>query len=481
MTYLRLVFAENKRVLLILFLFALAIRLSFSFYFQQFYFGQFTFEYKDTPGYLLPVINLLEHGTYIGDYFIKDSMYFRVPVYPFFLGIIHSIVGQQYLYYSVAIVQSILDSFSTVIVFLIALKITRNAKHSLYVSSLYALYPFVILWTPISYTEILEIFIMWLLIYLTINETNPPKTRNIIFFWQGILLGILILTKQYMGLLILFPVISVILSNYIIKQKTVFIFFIMAGICLSLSPWVVRNYVSSQSVIVLRGETMGVRNALSDLEAFEKFANLFDENITPAMFSVAYKGEMEFNKHLDFVNAHRTSIDIAIKKAHQCGPSFLQLRKPISLDLPPYQGCEVEVASLFKELSQSFWREMPILDAMETRFDAAKKILFKSEIVNKDLRASKSQILTNLLFKYRVILLCVGFLGIILYSLKKKDNYLRPQALAILISSMAWYLYWSIMAVHAEMRYMLTPDLLFSTLGIAFLLNTISTKGKVTS
>ena len=284
-----------------------------------------------------------------------------------------------------------------------------------------------------------------------------------------------------MGLLILFPVVSVILSKYIIKQKAILISLIMAGICLSISPWVVRNYLSSGSVIVLRGETMGLRNVLSDLETFEKFANLFDENITPAMYSVAYKGEMEFKKHLAFVDTHSRSIDIALKRAYQCGPSFLQLRKPIPIDQPPYQGCEVEVASLFKELSQLFWREMPILDAMETRFDAAKKIFFKSEIVNKDIRASKSQILTNLIFKYRVILLFIGFVGIILYSLQKKDNNLKPQALAILISAMAWYFYWSIVAVHAEMRYMLTPDLLLSILGVSFLLSMLSNKDKVMS
>ena len=72
--------------IIIIFCISLIVRLLFSFYFQIYYFGDLTFEYADSPQYLLPIINLINNGEYIIDAFLTDSKYFRPPVYPLILG-----------------------------------------------------------------------------------------------------------------------------------------------------------------------------------------------------------------------------------------------------------------------------------------------------------------------------------------------------------------------------------------------------------
>ena len=94
MSSLKAAWKENKKILLIFLITALVIRISFSFYFQKFYFGELTFELNDTESYLRPILNLIEYGRYQGDLFLDDSKYFRMPLYPTFLGFIYTIAGR---------------------------------------------------------------------------------------------------------------------------------------------------------------------------------------------------------------------------------------------------------------------------------------------------------------------------------------------------------------------------------------------------
>ena len=98
-------------------LIALVVRLLFSFYFQQFYFGNFTFKYADTSSYLNPILNLIYNGEYIGDKYLTDSRYFRPPVYPLFLGLFHIISPDGLFDYVVASSQCLIGAVSSVLVY----------------------------------------------------------------------------------------------------------------------------------------------------------------------------------------------------------------------------------------------------------------------------------------------------------------------------------------------------------------------------
>lgn len=450
----RLALAENKRVLLIFFLIALVIRLSFCFYFQQFYFGELTFKYKDTASYLDPILNFIEKGTYQGDLFVDDSKYFRVPVYPIFLGLIHTVFGAANFDHAVAVIQSLLDSVSVTFIFLIVLKISNSKSSAIISAVFYATYPFMLLWVPISYTESVQMFLIWGMILVTTYDSSS----NFSLVIQGVLCGLMILTKQYLGLILLIPLANIAISNKFYNKKYASLIFLMLGTLIVLSPWVVRNYFQSGKIIILRGETTGLRSVGKDFEAFYKFAGLFNENVTPALYEVAYKGKMSFDKHPGFVNRNRTEIDSAVKLAYQCGDSFVQLRTWVPVTQVPYAGCGDEVGVAFSHLTDKFWNQVGIVEAFETRFDAVWKIFGKSDVVNKSLAMSGSGIVKSLLFKYRVAVLMGGLIG--LFILIRKN--LHFLGLPILLTALSMYFYFTIVIVHAEMRYLLVPDILIS-------------------
>ncbi|MEA1954176.1 MAG: glycosyltransferase family 39 protein [Campylobacterota bacterium] len=450
----------SKHPLITIFTLALILRLVFSFYFQQFYFGEFVFKYRDTPGYLNPILNLINHGIYIGDFYLEDSKYFRVPVYPTFLGFVYLIFGANYFDYAVALIQSVLDSFSAILVYLILYKITNSNRIALISGLVYATYPFIILWSPISYTEVLQVFFIFLLMYMVLKNHEDKKYT----FIQGALVGILILTKQYLGLFLLIPVFMIFFSSSIKKniiKKLILISMVFIGMGSVLSPWVIRNYVESGKVIVMKGESTGLRARGIDYEAFEKFANLFNENITPMMNDIAYRGTATFDKHLEFVSTHKDGIDAIVKKAHDCGPSFMEIRMPTG-KVSPHVGCEQEVVHGFNTLTKSFWNEIPFWNAMETRVDAVKKVFMKSDILYSKIKFSKAQLMKISLFKYRVFLIILGIIGVLLIIMDYVKSTNRTFVVAVAITACAFYAFFALMIVHVEMRYILVPDLLLT-------------------
>lgn len=454
MSSLKAAWKENKKILLIFLITALVIRISFSFYFQKFYFGELTFELNDTESYLRPILNLIEYGRYQGDLFLDDSKYFRMPLYPTFLGFIYTIAGREYFDFHVALIQCLMDSVSVLLVYLVILKVS-NSKSSAIISSLfYSAYPFVILWVPIIYTEIVQIFLMWSLILIVVYS-SPSNFFSLII--QGALCGLMILTKQYLGLILLIPILNILINKQY-SRKIFSLLLVASGLSFTLSPWVIRNYMQSGEIIILRGETTGLRDTSNDFESFYKFASLFDENVSPALSDVALKGEMTFNKHPIFVDNNRIEIDRAVKLAHDCGESFVQRRTRIPETQAPYVGCKNRVAFAFDTLTDKFWEQTKHIEAFETRFDAIGKILKKSRVANQDLAISNSETMKGLLFKYRALMLMLGFIGIGVLLWRKENNF----ALPVLLTGLIMYFYFTVVIVHAEMRYLLIPDILIS-------------------
>lgn len=443
-----------------IFITALAMRVLFSFYFQQFYFGDFVFKYGDTSTYLNPIINLINNGEYIHDYFLGDSRYFRVPVYPLFLGFLYLISPEYIFDYVVAGVQCILGSVSAVMVYCIVLNIGRMKVGALFSGLIYAAYPFAILWTPIMYTETLQLFLMLALIYLISNK----KFNQLSMIAQGCLIALIILTKQYLGLLIIIPLYVILLaSHFTLRQKMGWVLILMLGFTLTLSPWVIRNYISSGKVIVFFGESSGLRNALEDMVAFTQFANKFDENVTEAVVSAAHTGVAKFSRHPQFLAKHKENIEYATMLAYQCGGSFQEWRNHTLADQPPHQNCNHEVASEFKKLSKLFWQEVPFWEATETRRDSLLKIVSKSDLANKDFNFNKNYLMKYILFKYRVVLLLLGFSGMLYLLISKSiDRERRVLVGSLLITALTFYSFFCLVLVQAEMRYLLTPDVLIS-------------------
>jgi 4-amino-4-deoxy-L-arabinose transferase-like glycosyltransferase len=436
------------------------MRLLFSFYFQQFYFGDFIFKYADTSSYLNPILNLINNGEYIGDKYLTDSRYFRPPVYPLFLGLFHLISPESFFDYIVASVQCLLGASSSVLIYCCILNITGMRRAAQLSSFIFATYPFAILWVPIMYTETLQLFCILLLVFLA----SARNITVISVILQGILVGLIVLTKQYLGLIILIPIYIIVLTARLtLQQKIAHLFIFIFSFSLMISPWVIRNYIASGKIIVLFSKTAGLRFTLNDMIAFTHFANKFDENIIENVNLVAYTGKISLSKHHEFVTKHKKDIDDAALLAHQCGGSFQEWRKQSSLEQPPYQNCNDSVASKFNLLSDKFWREVPFWEALESRRDSIWKIVSKSDLVNKSLSLNKNSMLKYSLFKYRVILIFLGLAGIIyLLMQKNKKHQQRVIVESLIFTAIVFYSFFCLIMVQAEMRYLLTPDVLIT-------------------
>jgi 4-amino-4-deoxy-L-arabinose transferase-like glycosyltransferase len=453
----------RTRTLTFLFLAALVLRLAFSFYFQQFYFGRFEYKYGDGLSYLSPIINFINNGEYRGDAFLDDSKYFRPPVYPAFLGAIYLLVSEQNFDYVVAGIQSIIGAFSVILLYRIVLNISQSRKAALISGILFALYPFSILWTPLIYTETVQLFLIFSLVCLGTNlKISIYSTLT-----QGALVGLILLTKQYLALIVIVPIYIILFSSRMtFRDKATHLSLLMLSFAMVLLPWTVRNYISSSEVIIFFGKTSGFRNSLDDMVAFTRFANKFNENTTEHIDSVAEMGVVKFTKHQKFSAAHERDINAATYLAYQCGGSFVERRNPTSHEQPPHGNCNEEVIRKFDALSALFWREVPLWEALETRRDALWKVVSKSNIINKNLSMSENGILKYILLKYRIVLLVLGFSGILCILLDKaKTHQQKVLTSSLLVAAIAFYLFFCLILVSAEMRYLLTPDLLISLFG----------------
>jgi hypothetical protein len=228
-----------------------------------------------------------------------------------------------------------------------------------------------------------------------------------------------------------------------------------------MSPWIIRNYIASGKIIVLFSNTSGLRFALDDMISFTHFANKFDEDITKNVNLVAYEGKLQLSTHPEFVTKYKKDIDEAALLAYRCGGSFQEWRNHSSLEQSPYQNCNDAVVSKFNWLSEQFWREVPFWEAFESRRDSLWKIFSKSDLVNNSLNLNKFSLAKYFLFKYRVFLMFLGFAGMVYLLIQQNKKYEQKVMVgSLLLTTFSFYGLFTFVMVQAEMRYLLTPDVL---------------------
>ncbi|HOM27026.1 MAG TPA: glycosyltransferase family 39 protein [bacterium] len=173
---------------------------------------------------------------------------FRPPFYPFLLSIFTllkiNLTG-------IRIIQTLISTFTIYLIYNIG-KETFNKKIGLWSGWISAFYPYFIFYNGFILTETFFIFFTVLSIFFLIKivERNGKKS-----FLTGIFMGISGLTRPIFQLY--FPVslihIFFLKENFVKKIKK--IFFITIGFCLTLSPWILRNYRIFHGFIP--GTTMG--------------------------------------------------------------------------------------------------------------------------------------------------------------------------------------------------------------------------------
>ena len=137
----------------------LAARLAFSFYLSKFYFGSVSFTFGDSFSYTESFLNLLNYGHYTFDIGNTDAYIYRGPAYPLFWGAHYLVFGPDMVYQAVAFSQSILDTGTGFLIFLILRHQNFSNTLSLFGSILYIFNPVFLVHVPITGTETFATFI----------------------------------------------------------------------------------------------------------------------------------------------------------------------------------------------------------------------------------------------------------------------------------------------------------------------------------
>lgn len=170
---------------------------------------------------------------------------YHPPAYIFFIAAIYKIFGYSYLYVYMA--QSILGVVNTLLIYLIARNIfgERIGKISAASSLLY--WPLT-LYSGLLLSEIVFIFFLLASIYVFIKGVDSNKPGY--FAICGVLAALSALTRSINLLwLILLPLIYVYFYRKNMKPcfKNILLFVVMFGV--TLSPWVIRNYIMYHELI----------------------------------------------------------------------------------------------------------------------------------------------------------------------------------------------------------------------------------------
>ena len=232
---------SERKTLLILFLVSFILRVIFIFTLKNHFYFDDEFEYYRM------VENFLSGKGLIVSENLKS---FRPPLYPLFLSFLYFL---HFNLFFIRIVQAAISSITVIFIYFVGKKIF-NRKIGFFSSIISSFYPFFIFYTGFLLTETLFIFLVVLTMYflvLTISEegnTFPIKT--------GISLGLAGLCRPTMELFL--PVIILIIlcdRENSLKSRWKKILFISLFFSLTLSPWIMRNYIIFRKFVP--GTTMG--------------------------------------------------------------------------------------------------------------------------------------------------------------------------------------------------------------------------------
>ena len=420
---------------------ALVLRLIYAFYLQKYFSGGLKFSTSDTPSFLDSFLNLINYGRYCFDLEIRDSCFYRLPTYPFFLGIQQYFLPNYY-WISVAVLQSFLDAGSCCLAFLIGKEIGLKKWGQWAVVLVFIFYPFTTFWVPIQQPEIIGTFLVLLSVYLLIGLKNA----YLAIIFSGLCLVLGIWSKQYIAALIP-AIIFFIMARSEMKKFILYSGLFVCVVVVGYSPWVIRNFINYNEPIILMGATTGVKTYLSDFNNAMFFVSLLYENPTAELTNIAKNKKLTLPSS-EFTRKNKSEIEAVVLNAYNCGPGFTIRRGESSVN--KIESCEKLVAEGFANLSQKAKVEMPFIDYYKTAFQSFAKGFFKLDYI----QSTGSSIVQQLLFGYRGILIILGLAAIFVAKGRRQ--------LAFVLGALTYWfstlIVLSFVYRHVEMRYLLMAD-----------------------
>jgi hypothetical protein len=476
-------FYINNRSVSKIILLGLLLRLAFTLFIAPYYFNRPNIHYdNDTSAWMTGLYNLLFRGEFTVLIHSEMASYCRMPGYSLFMapafGIVYllnilqgiNVHNDRDMWYSVlkltAYFQIIIDTISIYLIYIISYKSFKNYYSAILTALLYALYPFVIVWNPVCYSEIPSIF--FALLSLAIIITTEKKY---LFALAGCSLGFAVLNRPQFALLV--PILVFFLyqkyqgfnKQNIYKAAVFFLFFTLVY-----GAWPLRNYVRFNKVIITQ-DLRGFDNWNDDVIAFMQYIYSVKSEWEPQFSDIIKNKSVSFPKEAYTSKEDSLKLVEAVYLAQNCGRGFSEWQGYWKKTIPIWDtanDCSSSVAALFNELRQKQIQHNPYNFYVKVPLQNLKKAIFKSGLSD---NASLARKLGGYLFYYRTLLILLGIVGTIMMITQKETRYIGL-FVGLFFVMLYFYLCFgtSPQCRNIEMRYFLQPDVLM-LIPAAFLLS----------
>ncbi len=438
------------------------LRLFFVFVGGKIYYGQEDyFIQRDTSSWFQAFINLYEHGTFTISPNIDAGKFFRPPGYSFLFGIFYLISLENYALAWKLLVgcQVIMDIASIYLISGIAKSAMANVTNenkipfSNLCALLYAVYPFVIIWTPVLYAETSSIFFLLLSIYFAFQKTTFRSA-----FLSGIFVGIATLIRLQCAFGILFIAGVFFFSGKSIQNRIRHGFFFGFAILISYGLWPARNYFLQNRILFSQDLNMG-HHWSPDYLSFVDFTHSIGTDHTEYYFQILRDEKVNWPKVAFTEPVDSLLLDSVVNLCRTCSNGFAYWKwgERISPELNlPSNPCDTIIHHIFDELIQKQKSKNSFHYYVTIPLENLSKSFFKMSLYGNKSMAVK--LFSSLLFIIRSVLIFTGLFGIYFAF---KNNFLQKKFLIfILFYFAAWYLFLSFNYRNMEMRYLVHTDIL---------------------
>jgi 4-amino-4-deoxy-L-arabinose transferase-like glycosyltransferase len=385
---------------------ALIVRLLFLVYGTSFYFNRPDFKVDgDTGAWQHMFENFYNYGEFRTDYVSNNSdfvWYSRMPGYSFFMGTFWLLFNQNkdVAYWCVVILQLLLDVVAAALLYHAVLAWFKNQRIALITGLLYTLYPFIIVWNVVVYSESISIFLLIFSLYLyTKNDSQKNK------FFSAFLIGLAVLFRPQILVFIPFFAIGILWRNHKLYYKPFAIYCL--GIMLSYGIWPLRN-AALHHKIVLSQDIQSLECWQPDVLAFMHYTYVVKAEWEPQFSNIIKNEEVKYPAICYQNTEDSAMLEQAIYLAKNQGAGFSQWRgywkQPISVP-----NANLQIYTLFTNLRIRFIKQNPMHVYLYVPLQNLKKAIFKLELSKKN--NGIIGLLTSLLFMYRTLLILLGFTG----------------------------------------------------------------------
>jgi hypothetical protein len=434
---------------------ALLVRIAFTLFVAKAFFGRENIYVDgDTYAWASAIQSLIDTGTYTVNPGLGYGYFGRMPGYSFFIGIFYLLSGKSWdlAFPIIAFVQILLDVIAVYLVYKIAVKLSSIKLTGLIAAFLYAFYPFVIVWTPVVYSELFGMFLLILSFWLMLSDLKWN------YFYGAFILALAALCRPQTLLIVPMFAIFILFNNAVLFRKRIIslccfglIFVTIYGI------WPARNYLGYQKVILTQ-DLRGFYNWNEDVLSFLQYIYSVKAEWEPQYSQLIKNQHVVFPKEAYLTTEDSLKLEQAVYLAQHCGSGFSHKSGfwKLPFDTP---NCNDQIKRLFQELRENQVKNNKFNFYVKVPVQNLKKALLKSNMVDSKSLARK---LASLLFYYRTLLILLGIAGV--FVMWRKYPGARLAALVIIGYFLILYLTicagTSVQLRNIEMRYFLPADLL---------------------